>query len=1274
MPTHIQCQFASLNANSIIKTNNPQTQKSYIRYLRSLNFDILCLQESHTSTDEKINSAKMHFQYETAFWTPHVGIISFSPKYQLHLVDTSDTFNSSRYQLCRVTHPHKAFVDFFILNVYAPAQPARERRLFFDRLYQMLQQLNTNSIDLNRLIIAGDFNYSLARSDTLSSATSADWLVYLECNFTNIMTLSEEVSDVPTFYRETVNGGIWSSIDYIYASEALRNFFSNSQITRLHHTWSDHSILSTYINVGPSPTGPGLWRGNPAYATHARLQQQLARQLTSYVSSLEAETLTAAAKWDLIKLKSKKVIRKYSYTYDSWRETKIRQLQTERNRILRSSVDPLIRGQLIPPIDTALNQLQEEIAETHALKAGQRWREHGEKSAGFLKRLHTKRTTEQYINRLQPLGNDGYPNTAEVTSDPNNMRDITQHFYENLYNTDAIDDDSLDRFLASINFSNSKVSDIDNQMLDEVISSDDIAEQLSRCRSKTSSPGDHGLGYQFLQVLYDIPVVRAIIVQVFNDALHHQIFPTSWAEIRVRLLPKKGDLTSLKNWRPISLINCDAKVFTRILNSRLSSVIGKIIQPYQTGFMPGRFIGDNGLLLHFILQQARIKQHPGIGLLLDQEKAYDRVHPAYLRKVLTKFHLSTVFIDCIMSLFFGNNIQVNVNGFFSPNITQKRGLRQGDPLSPLLFNLALEPLLLLIQQDTRIQGFEYTTVDNQPTSIKLLAYADDVCTLLHTPSDFQLLQKHLDWYAAVSNAKFNTAKTEVFTLAGKPLNDTWREALIPHQITTSHDSTSPKGFRYLGFTMVYTVAQRKAAEQALLQKVQDTIHLYSTRQLSLRGRTTVLNTLILSKIWYTIRILNPTQRFFTQLKSMVYQYVWQKKYPLVSYALLCSPPSGGGIGLIDPASQHLVLQYKYLSQIFTLRSDSSNIAVNFLLSALQDETPNVRSFPTITFFVPEYRSNDRLNHPTSMLSVLYRAFDHFQVQYKFDQLPVHTLLQLPLQYLFTKIPPKHWLSTHKKIPASALFHYDTSNKKLQLRPPNTYQVFPRLLHQLSEIITMIANNPTTISTQWWHMITDHFSEDSPILSAKILTQQLLASPLWSRFVPSVFRSLHQSPSIEQYSICQIPAVYLQYRFWGTPMLLPARDLWYRVLCNKLPTGEYLHTINRRESPTCILCSYVADNFLHFLVACPRKFAVWQNALGSFLPWLTFSPDMIFLTLRSLIIPSTIPRSLQRPYLILVSTIQFLLWKGYWRLIFDNIPFDPEHVLSDIHTTFRVLLK
>ena len=100
------------------------------------------------------------------------------------------------------------------------------------------------------------------------------------------------------------------------------------------------------------------------------------------------------------------------------------------------------------------------------------------------------------------------------------------------------------------------------------------------------------------------------------------------------LLFKKGEPLSLKNWRPLSLINTDAKLFTKLLTNRIKDVANTLINQYQSGFLPNRLISDNGWITHTVMAHMKTVAPtlPMVSILLDQEKAYDRVHPPIYRK------------------------------------------------------------------------------------------------------------------------------------------------------------------------------------------------------------------------------------------------------------------------------------------------------------------------------------------------------------------------------------------------------------------------------------------------------------------------------------------------------------------------------------------------------------------------------------------------------------------------------------------------------------------
>ncbi|CEP16252.1 hypothetical protein [Parasitella parasitica] len=171
-----------------------------------------------------------------------------------------------------------------------------------------------------------------------------------------------------------------------------------------------------------------------------------------------------------------------------------------------------------------------------------------------------------------------------------------------------------------------------------------LCDAFSRAPT-TPSPGMDALSYQLVHLIVTNPACREIALATFNNALTHSDLPPSW------LLEscKKGPPPELlQNWLPISLINTDTQVFTRILSSRMIDQAATLIKSFQAGFL--------------IMEHARNSKSSSIGLLLDQKKAYDRAHPVYLCAVLRRFGFPVALVDSISHLFFDNHLVVNVNG------------------------------------------------------------------------------------------------------------------------------------------------------------------------------------------------------------------------------------------------------------------------------------------------------------------------------------------------------------------------------------------------------------------------------------------------------------------------------------------------------------------------------------------------------------------------------------------------------------------------------------
>ncbi|KAK4381921.1 putative mitochondrial protein [Sesamum angolense] len=261
---------------------------------------------------------------------------------------------------------------------------------------------------------------------------------------------------------------------------------------------------------------------------------------------------------------------------------------------------------------------------------------------------------------------------------------------------------------------------------------------------------------------------RVFFRKINSKRAKHMIFQITNAigEVNTTLLaliPKVNLPSYVSDYRPISCCNVLYKAITKVIVQRMQPVLHLLIDFSQNAFVPGRSIADNILLAQELLagyNQRRLP--PRCTLKVDIQKAYDSVEWDFLLEVLRLFNFPPRFVGWIEQCVSTASFSVSLNGAIYGFFKGRRGLRQGDPMSPYLFVLVMEIWNSLLRY--RVQNaahFQYHWKCKE-LGILNLCFADDVLLFCkaHTPS-IQVLKDTLNEFAALSGLNVNPEKSQI---------------------------------------------------------------------------------------------------------------------------------------------------------------------------------------------------------------------------------------------------------------------------------------------------------------------------------------------------------------------------------------------------------------------------------------------------------------------------------------------------------------------------------
>ena len=242
------------------------------------------------------------------------------------------------------------------------------------------------------------------------------------------------------------------------------------------------------------------------------------------------------------------------------------------------------------------------------------------------------------------------------------------------------------------------------------------------------APGPDGfIGTFFKQSWHIIKSDFMQAVEYFYDQHGQHLSHLNSAHII--LIPKKADATTVTDFRPISLTHSIAKIFSKLLASRLGPELNALVSRAQSAFIKKRSIHDNFLYTQNLIKALHRSKQPGLFLKLDIAKAFDTVRWDYLMEVLEHFGFGSRWRGWVSALLATASTSVLLNGSRGAWFKHYTGLRQGDPLSPMLFILAMEPLQRLLDLSTQEEVL--SPINNRAATLRTSLYADDAAIFLN---------------------------------------------------------------------------------------------------------------------------------------------------------------------------------------------------------------------------------------------------------------------------------------------------------------------------------------------------------------------------------------------------------------------------------------------------------------------------------------------------------------------------------------------------------------
>lgn len=887
-----------VNSLNVRGLRDQQKRCTLFRWLKHTHEGIEFLQECHSEPrDEKkwIREwgGEIVFSHGSRKSRGVAIMLDKSYDYEIKTVERDE---EGRFLLLDINIENKSLI---LVNIYAPTSDDTVKQCEF---LQFISNKLETYIDRD-LILGGDFNMcpdpvidrNASKFKQTLKVTESFQTFRDNLNLIDIWRVLNDDMKRYTWRGNTKSGRASSRIDLWLVSSNIVFDLENTKISS--SILTDHSIINLNLNLKEEQKrGNGNWKLNVSLLK----DQQLVNKINTYLDSCTntyRNIENKALVWDTIKCGIRGIIIKCSKLKRRQEREQLDNLKNDLN-IIEEKMDKTDHDeQLYKTVKIQIEEIEKRHANGAIVRSRAQWIEDGEKCTSYFLKLEKRNQKNKSIKCLSDSGKKHYDQTT--------ILNLCKNFYKNLYSqTQPTNFDSCKLF----NVEHNVLSENEQEICEGRVSEAECLQAL-KLLPNNKTPGSDGLSIDFYKFFWN--KIKTFLISSFDYSFENNLLSIDQRRAILTLLPKPSkDSRNLKNWRPISLLNSDYKILAKVLANRLQKVISNIIHPDQVGYIKGRNISDNIRSMIDVLSITKNEINPGIILLIDFEKAFDSIAWSFLFESLKLFNFGETFMRYIKLLYSSPLCCVTNNGYNSEYFELTRGIRQGCPISALLFLLCAEVLACNIRGNREIEG-----ITLRQNEIKITQFADDTCLYL---KDIPSLEKVLiifESFYRYAGLRLNKEKSEIIWL-GK----TERVGNIEN-ISIQNNPTKALGIWLCKDENLIT----KHNIESKVLKIKSLLNIWKQRNLTIKGRVTILKSQALPIITFVASCLHIPDHCIEQIERLFFEFLWPNKKHHVKKKTVIESIENGGIKMPDVSSYIKSLHIMWLKRLLLKTSCSPTV-------------------------------------------------------------------------------------------------------------------------------------------------------------------------------------------------------------------------------------------------------------------------------------------------------------------------------------------------------------